>query len=169
MPNLKDLSEWKLNASVFKTIFHARGPPDTELSASWICYQLPLYMSWKIDPFSWRRDAFQMNWSQIFTYTFHPFTVIEGFWRRYNRSRFNNNYISMADTNIASRVTQNLCQEPTPSRKSGPSSGPSRKWPSSDPTKLSKTMSLDRLKENLQAEGISKRATTLIKDFWKTI
>lgn len=32
--NLKDLSEWKLKASVFKTIFHARGPPDIELFAS---------------------------------------------------------------------------------------------------------------------------------------
>ena len=74
---------------------------------------------------------------------------------------------------MVSRVTQNICQKPTPSPgKSGPFCGPSRETirelPPSDLTKLHKTSGLDHLRESLPAEGISKRATTLITNSRRT-
>ena len=101
---------------------------------------------------------------------FSPFySGRRGFEKGITGSRFNDNYTTMADTNMVSRVTQNVCQEPTPSsRKSGPSSGFSRKRPSSDSTKLSKTTSLVHLRESLQAEGMSERVITLITNFQRT-
>ena len=80
-------------------------------------------------------------------------------------SRFgDNNCSSMAETNMASKVTQNVCQEPNPStNKLGPSSRLSRKLPAYDSTKLPQANDLDHHRENIQAEAISKRATALIK------
>lgn len=70
----------------------------------------------------------------------------------------------MAGTNMASKVTKNVCQEPIPAtNKLGPSSGLSRKLPAYNSTKLPKANDLDHHRENIQAEGISKRATALIK------
>ena len=75
----------------------------------------------------------------------------------------------MVDTNMVFTDTQNVCQEPTPSsRKSGPSSGTIRKSPLYDSTKLPKTSDLDNLRESLQAEEISKRATILTTKCPKT-
>ena len=63
---------------------------------------------------------------------------------------------------MVSRITQNVCQKPTPSsEKSGPSGGPSRKSPPSDSIKIPKNNGLDQLIESLQIEGISKIAATL--------
>lgn len=77
------------------------------------------------------------------------------------RSRFNyNNYTSMTDINW---VTQNVCEEPTPSsRKSGSSARPSRKTPPSNSTKLPKSSGLGHFKEGLQAGRISKGLQPLL-------
>ena len=96
---------------------------------------------------------------------FPPFcTDRKGFEKGTTRSSFNDhNHPSLANTNMVPRIAQNVNQEPNPSsRQSGPFSGPIRKSPSLNSTKRLKTSGLDHLRESLHAEGISKRATTLI-------
>ena len=41
-----------------------------------VSHQLPHYISWKIDPFSQGRDAFQISWAHKFVYAFLPFALI---------------------------------------------------------------------------------------------
>ena len=57
---VRDSSKWKLDSKVFQTICRKWDLPDIEHFASRI-YQVPTYISWKLDPFS-RRDAFQVIW-----------------------------------------------------------------------------------------------------------
>ena len=68
----------------------------------------------------------------------------------------------MADTSVVSRVTSNVWQEPTPSASETQSSERFRmkKLPP-DTGKFSKINSLGYLREILNAEGMSKRATSL--------
>ena len=49
--------------------------PDIDLFASKISHQVPTYISWKFDPFSKRRDAFQITWTHLKEYTFPPFAL----------------------------------------------------------------------------------------------
>ena len=44
--------------------------------ASRVSHQLPQNMSWKIDPFSQGRDAFQISWAHKFVYTVPHFVLI---------------------------------------------------------------------------------------------
>ncbi len=68
--------EWTLNLSVFNKIVQCFSRPTVDLFASRIDYQLPSYVSWKLDPHASFVDAFSINWAQ-FThgYAFPPFCL----------------------------------------------------------------------------------------------
>ena len=58
-----DSSEWMLNPKVFHSICQKIVTPQIELFTSRFSYQLTTYVLRKPDPFSFRTDAFQLNWS----------------------------------------------------------------------------------------------------------
>ena len=60
---VRDANKWKLNTRIFQKICKHRGTPDIDLFASRISHQLPTYISWKLDPYSQGRDAFQISWT----------------------------------------------------------------------------------------------------------
>jgi len=73
--NVKDSSEWKLEPQSFQRIIPARiipalGNPEIDLIASRVSVQIPCYMAWEMDPFSYGRDAFQIRWNIGLTYAF---------------------------------------------------------------------------------------------------
>ena len=74
--SVKDSSEWKLKTAVFQKVCQARGTPSIDLFASRLSHQVPEYMSWKLDPYSKGRDAFQFSWSHLQAYAFPPFSLI---------------------------------------------------------------------------------------------
>ena len=69
-------SEWKLNPTIFMKLCQIRGTPEVDLFASRVSHQLPHYISWKIDPFSQGRDAFQISWAHKFVYVFLPLALM---------------------------------------------------------------------------------------------
>ena len=74
--NVRDSSEWKLDPQVFWKICKARWRPCTDLFASRLSHQVPLYFSWKIDPYSRGQDALQTCWTHLRGYAFPPFSLI---------------------------------------------------------------------------------------------
>ena len=74
--NVRDCSEWKLDRVVFQRLCQILGSPEIDLFASRVSKQLKKYFSWKTDPFSLGRDAFQTSWSQGLNYAFPPFNLI---------------------------------------------------------------------------------------------
>ena len=73
---VKDSSEWKLNPVVFQNLCKSWWTPDIDLFASRVSHQVPAYVSWKLDPYSKGRDAFQMRWTHTKGYAFPPFSLI---------------------------------------------------------------------------------------------
>ena len=73
---VKDSSEWKLNPVVFQNVCESWWSPDIDLFTSRVSHQVPAYVSWKLDPFSKCRDAFQMCWAHTKGYAFPPFSLI---------------------------------------------------------------------------------------------
>ena len=63
--NVRDCSEWKLESRIFQRLCKRLGFPKINLFASRVSKQLKKYYSWKTDPFSVGRDAFQANWSRF--------------------------------------------------------------------------------------------------------
>lgn len=49
---VEDPEEWMLKPQIFRELCKARGTPSTDLFASRLTHQVPLYYSWKIDPYS---------------------------------------------------------------------------------------------------------------------
>ena len=94
--NVKDCSEWKLNQTVFWRICQVFGTPEIDLFASRVSKQLEKYLSWKTDPFSLGRDAFQTNWSQGLNYAFPPFNLIGRVLAKVQRERANLILITLA-------------------------------------------------------------------------
>ena len=58
---VRDASEWKLNRIKFQKICENWGTPEIDLFLLESHHQLPTYISWKLDPYSQRRDAFQIS------------------------------------------------------------------------------------------------------------
>ena len=73
--NVKDSNEYKLNPEVFQKTFHQCGTPDLDLFASLVSRQVPLYMSWKLNPYSKNRNAFQISWTHVQSYAFPPLSL----------------------------------------------------------------------------------------------
>lgn len=72
----EDLAEWKLCPSIFNQISLRVGVPTIDLFASRLSHQVPMYYSWKADPYSIGIDAFCHNWDQKCLYAFPPFALI---------------------------------------------------------------------------------------------
>ena len=73
---VQDSSEWKLDPQIFSRLTAMLGSPEIDLFASRLSHQIPCYMSWKLDPFSMGRDAFQIKWDRGLVYAFPPFSLI---------------------------------------------------------------------------------------------
>ena len=71
-----DSTEWMVSDFVFKTITDLFGTPAIDLFATRLNHKLPIYVSWKPDPYSVSINAFSVSWSQSYVYCFPPFSVI---------------------------------------------------------------------------------------------
>ena len=60
-----DRSEWKLCPQIFQRINAQLGPLLTDLFASRLSNQLPIFVSWKPDPLALVTDAFSLVWSDL--------------------------------------------------------------------------------------------------------
>jgi len=58
----KGLQRTETEGISLSTNMHKVGESTRNLFASRVSKQLPRYVSWKIDPYSIARDAFQINW-----------------------------------------------------------------------------------------------------------
>ena len=73
---VKDSSKWKWKPVVFQKLCKSWWTPDIDIFASNVSHHVPSYVSWKLDPYSKGRDAFQMCWTHTKGYVFSPFSLI---------------------------------------------------------------------------------------------
>ena len=71
-----DHTEWKLDPQIFKRITNKFGSPEIDLFASCLNKQCAKYSSWHLDPEASFVDAFSVNWNNLFSYAFSPFSLI---------------------------------------------------------------------------------------------
>ena len=57
--------EWKLQSSIFQATMMPLGPCTVDHFASRLNNQLPLYMSWRPDPYAMATDAFTVSWVDL--------------------------------------------------------------------------------------------------------
>ena len=69
----------KLNPTIFMKLCQIRETQEVDLLTSRVSHQLLHYISWKTDPVSQGRDAFQISWARKFVYAFPPFALIGKF------------------------------------------------------------------------------------------
>ena len=60
-----DRSEWKFSPILFQEINHLLGPLSTDLFASRLSSQLPIFVSWKPDALAVATDAFTQDWNTL--------------------------------------------------------------------------------------------------------
>lgn len=71
-----DQTEWKLDHSILSNVFDLFGKPNIDLFASRLNHQLPLYVSWIPDPNAMSVDAFTLEWTNDYYYSFPPFSLV---------------------------------------------------------------------------------------------
>ena len=70
-------SEWKLETSLFQRICQVLSfPPEFDLFASLLNFQLPKYCARNRDPHAWKIDAMTFLWSGPRLYAFPPFSLL---------------------------------------------------------------------------------------------
>lgn len=69
-------TEWSLSSSAFKIITDSFGHPHIDLFASRLNAKCRNYVSWRRDPHALNIDAFTLDWSKSFFYSFPPFSLI---------------------------------------------------------------------------------------------
>lgn len=69
-------TEWELSSIVFDSIVEAFGVFDIDLFATQLNAKCPRYVSWKRDPCAYNIDAFTLDWSEFYFYSFPPFSLI---------------------------------------------------------------------------------------------
>lgn len=70
-------TEWMLNSNLFnQAVTELRFNPSTDLFASRLNKQLPLFVSYRPDPEASSVDAFSLNWEGISFYAFPPFICV---------------------------------------------------------------------------------------------
>lgn len=74
--NFSDSKEWMLKKDIFQRICKQFFNPDTDLFASRLNYQVPVFASWLFDPLASFTDAFTISWSAMRPYIFPPFSLI---------------------------------------------------------------------------------------------
>jgi hypothetical protein len=68
--------ESSLNEGIFQKICKNFGKPDIDLFASRTNRKLEKYVSFSFDPFAWKMDAFALDWTNLFVYSFPPVQMI---------------------------------------------------------------------------------------------
>ena len=71
-----DNIEWSLDQYVFTSLCCTFGQPTVDLFASRLNNKLPLFFSWRPDPYSEATNAFTQPWSNLYGYAFPPFNMI---------------------------------------------------------------------------------------------
>ena len=162
---VKDSSEWKLNTVVFQNLCKSWWTPDIDLFASTVFHQVPAYVYWKLDPYSKRRDAFQMCWTHTKGYAFPPiFSNRQSPTQSFDRSsNVNFDNTSMTNPVLVPSVTKALDSKPfdfaqSPRFITKPKQGTS----SSNNKRKPVTPGMDSFREKLSSEGMSKESATLI-------
>ena len=74
--NFPDKSDWKLSPEVFAKICQKLGTPRSNLFASQMSHQLPVYMAWRPDPESQATNALYQPCAKMLPYAFPPFSLI---------------------------------------------------------------------------------------------
>ena len=75
--HFEDGNEWQLNSQLFDKLCQALGNPQMDLFASEINHLIPMYASWKPDPYATYVDAFSISWGQFANgRAFPPFCLI---------------------------------------------------------------------------------------------
>ncbi|KAK4321821.1 hypothetical protein Pmani_007448 [Petrolisthes manimaculis] len=69
-------TEWMLTPRVLNWLCTLFYTPKIDLFASRINTQLPSYVSWKPDPYAKYTNAFTIDWSNLNSYVFPPFSII---------------------------------------------------------------------------------------------
>lgn len=69
-------SEWELHQRYFNRLSEIFGTPEMDLFASVDNKKCEIYASWRLDPFSYRVDAFTFSWKSINFYAFPPFSLV---------------------------------------------------------------------------------------------
>jgi hypothetical protein len=73
----KDHIEWEIKDEIFEKICKIWQKPDIDLFASRLNNKLPIYCSWKPDPYATYIDAFTLDWGILkCLYIFPPFSVV---------------------------------------------------------------------------------------------
>ena len=160
---MKDFSEWKLNRKFFFKITSCFGSPEIDLFASRVLYQLPVYISWKQDPYSNSQDAFQSKWKYRLSYASPSFCMI-GLREGLERSKlFNTNHPRLASATLVSQTTTDECGVSNVTLKVLKTPYKPFREPSSPDRKQYLDISgLVSFSENLETKGISKKASDLI-------
>ena len=75
--NIDKSTDWTLSDFIFNKIIESFGTPDIDMFSARINNKLPIYVSWKPDPYCYAVDALSMEWKGFFPYCFPPFSVIQ--------------------------------------------------------------------------------------------
>jgi hypothetical protein len=82
-----DSSDWQLDPQIFRHVMDTYGHCKMDLFASRWNTQLPIFVSYKLDPDAVAVDAFQMNWGKDLLYAFPPFCLITNCLAKVQRDR----------------------------------------------------------------------------------
>ena len=74
--HLNDSSDWRLNPGVFLTLEELLGHFSIDLFATRTNTQLPVYCSWRPDPWALAVDAYSIPWKGHYPYLFPPFALL---------------------------------------------------------------------------------------------
>ena len=73
---IPDSSDWQLDQQMVKQVMRQWGKCKMDLFASRWNTQLPLFVSYRLDPDATAVDAFQISWKEGLLYDFPPFCLI---------------------------------------------------------------------------------------------
>lgn len=74
--NINIDTEWELSSLAYENIVNSFGLPDIDLFATHLNAKCTRYVSWKRDPYAYDIDAFTLDWSRFYFYSFPPFSLI---------------------------------------------------------------------------------------------
>ena len=101
-------NEWILKEPMFQKIIQAFRRVDVDLFASRMCHQIPWYIIWQPDPYTWTMDAFQTNWTHLKAHTLLPFSRESVSQRNEGQVYVDHNNISVAFQTMIHTVIKNF-------------------------------------------------------------
>jgi len=73
----RDRAGWMLDRDVFQQLCRRLFFPQVDLFATCHNCQVVKFVSWKVDPWAWKINAFSVNWKDLNAYAFPPFILID--------------------------------------------------------------------------------------------